>query len=242
MWALVRKEIILTLGSKQFYVALGVYWIVLFYLMAAFQPKDIAEAAYVFVAFLVTAVVGSISEGVESKYKLERLYLSLPVTRATLVHASFVNALIFTLGGILYTAMAGWLIVTLLPERFLKNTSTMSLEEMLFVLFIMACNAVVHTPLNFTFGSLSQKKVLFFFLIFTTILFSFWLAPSIFVILAGESAGLDAYKAYGVFAPVLVMVDLLRNPSMWAPLAGVMGLLLYASMRLSISRYKRRDV
>ena len=201
-----------------------------------------ADAANILVDFLIIAVVGSLNEGMEVKNRLEALFCSLPVSRRSVVFVSYLNTLVFSLIGILYTVIAGVLINLLFPASWFLNHSVISFGESLFVVFLMGMNAVVHNPLHFRFGSMAEKKLLYFFMITATVIASFWVLPYLMILLSGTPMDQEFVSQYGPLAPLVMVGRVFSNRWMLTGCIGVLVLMIAGSVLVSVRSYNRRDV
>lgn len=242
MLDLIYKDLFLLVHARAFWVSIATYWIMLLYFKLWFQPLGLAASANVFMGFMATAAIGSIVEGVEARSGTEALTLSLPVTRAAVVRASYGSGLLVCLLGLSYTYLAGVVIAAVVPTRLLKAPAPLGGRETALLVLLWAANMIVQTPLNFRYGALSRRKVLFFFLIVTTLVATFFLLPLGLLALLGEGVPLEAYRRTGPFAPLLGLGARLGEPLLLGSGGALIAVLLIGSVLLSTAWYRRRDL
>ncbi len=242
MIQLIWKDLYLIAINRNVRTVLMMYWVILLYFKNRWQWDAVAAIGNMVFAFLVTVVLVAHSESEESARYQPQLFCSLPVKRSWMVYASYVMTVLTTCFALGYTFLMTWLFDLIFPASFLKEHHVLTIGEAGMVMSIMLFNAVVQSPLQFRFGTMGHRKLLYMLMITTTVIASLFLLPLTMALLGDGHLNTPVFDRFGPLAPLLYVAERLNEPGFALASLAVFAILAMISMRLSVYNFEKRDL
>ncbi len=242
MLQLLWKDLYLIAINRNVRTALMMFWVILLYFKNRWQADAVVAIGNVVFAFLVTVVLVAHSESDESARYQPLLFCSLPVKRAWMVYASYILTVLTTCFALGYVLLVTWLFDLIVPASFLKEHHLLTAGEAGMVMSIMLFNAVVQNPLQFRFGTMGHRKLLYGLLIVTTVIASLFLLPLFMALLGDGHLNQPVFDRFGPIAPLVYVAERLSEPGFALGTLAVFAVLCLVSIRLSVYYFENRDL
>lgn len=164
-------------------------FVVLLTIINISKPSPILSLLPILLSFIL---VGSII-GLDDKYRLDCLYCSLPVRRATIVYAKYLSTGLIFLTGILLSLLVSWF----LPEQIL------TLKGAFFVFFSFSLFFSILYPISYRFGFQLEMEVGKIFLILLLVILAIAL-----IFLAIKNRRIFGILNLGLFGVIFVFMSI----------------------------------
>lgn len=242
MLQLIWKDLYLVIINRNARTALLLFWVILLYFKNRWQADAVVAIGNMVFAFLVTVALLAHSESEESARYQPLLFCSLPIKRAWMVYSSYIVTVVNTCIALAYTLLVTWLVGWIIPASFLKDHHVLTLGEAGMVMSIMVFNAVMQSPLQFRFGTMGHRKLLYMMMIFTTVIGSLFLLPLFMALLGDGHLNRPVFDRLGPIAPLVYVAERLSEPGYALGTLAVFAALCLVSIRLSVYYFEKRDL
>lgn len=226
--------------KKDFLTNKSILWGNIFWIMALLVLfKSVAAAA---VALPMSFLFQTIT--VDEKFKVERLYFSLPVKRSSIVFSKYTEIFLFAVIGTVLTIIIAFMMEWFLPDTIFTLEQIFSLEDLYAIVFSVILLVSLFTPFLLAFGFMRGFSLgIGAILAFSSLLLA---ASYIVVLQKGQPMDISrqGIQRVGVFLNHIItqIKAIIGREMLFTSLFILMMILLSGSILISIKIYKKKEV